>query len=125
MVFLLSFSSLPKSCGEWPPNGLHTAGERVPQGSILAPLLFNVYVVHLPDLVSSQQVEMPSYADDLTFYSIANSLEAAVSEATDLVTDDLHHVMYSLMLVSRARCSLAVVAAQLNLSQCFVVKTFH
>lgn len=64
----------------------------VPQGSILAPLLFNIYVAHLPDLVSSQQVEMPSYADDLTLYSIANSLEAAasaVSEATDLVTDDL------------------------------------
>ena len=35
---------------------------------------------------------MPSYADDLTLYSIANSLEAAasaVSEAPDLVTDDL------------------------------------
>ena len=34
---------------------------------------------------------MPSYADDLTLYSIANSLGAtasAVSEATDLVTDD-------------------------------------
>ena len=35
---------------------------------------------------------MPSYADDLTLYSITNSLEAvasAVSEATDLVTDIL------------------------------------
>ena len=38
----------------------------VPQGCILAPLLFNIYVAHLPDLVTSHLVEMPSYADDLT-----------------------------------------------------------
>ena len=54
----------------------------VPLGSILGPTLFNIYLAHLPDLVSSQRVRIPSFADDVTLYSVANSLHEAVSEVT-------------------------------------------
>ena len=51
---------------------------------------------------------MPSYADDMTLYSIASSLEAAaasaVSEATDLVTDDLSSL--DLFVNARKSCTM-------------------
>ena len=54
----------------------------VPQVSILGPNLFNIYLAHLPDLVSSQRVQIPSFADDVTLHSVANSINEAVSEVT-------------------------------------------
>ncbi len=74
------------------PSDFVPVQKGVPQGSILAPFLFNIYMAHLPDIVSCKPVEIPSYADDLTLYSIADNLQtaaSAVSEATDLVTEDL------------------------------------
>ena len=54
----------------------------VPQGSVLGPTLFNIYLAHLPDLVSFQRVQIPSFADDVTLHSVANSINEAVSEVT-------------------------------------------
>ena len=54
----------------------------VPQGSILGPTLFNIYLAHLPDLVSFQRVQILSFADDVTLHSVANSINEAVSEVT-------------------------------------------
>ena len=53
----------------------------VPQGSVLGPTLFNIYISSLPDAVSSLPVEIPSYADDVTLYSIANSIQEAMAVA--------------------------------------------
>ena len=41
----------------------------VPQGSVLGPILFNLYASHLPGAVS--EVKIPSYADDVTVYAIS------------------------------------------------------
>ena len=40
----------------------------VPQGSILGPILFNLFVNDLPD-VSPQEIACHQYADDTTLYS--------------------------------------------------------
>ena len=54
----------------------------VPQGSVLGPTLFNIYLSHLPDIVESMPVEIPSYADDVTLFSIANCLQEAMSSVS-------------------------------------------
>ena len=43
----------------------------VPQGSILAPLLFNIFVNHLPGIISSSVAQ---YADDTIIYRITTAL---------------------------------------------------
>ena len=44
----------------------------VPQGSVLGPLVFNTYV---SDLMSTQQTEVSSYADDTTIFACDKSIE--------------------------------------------------
>ena len=71
----------------WPrctPKGqqstLHVQ-QRCPQGSVLGPLLFNVYVSSLQDTARAKSVSLPSFADDFTLYSIRPTMtEAADAE---------------------------------------------
>ena len=53
----------------------------VPQGSILGPLLFNVFVNDLPDIVEHSTINL--YADDTTIYVAdhdPNSVSLKLSE---------------------------------------------
>ena len=43
----------------------------VPQGSVIGPILFNLYVANLPDVVFSS---LRQYADDTVLYRTINSL---------------------------------------------------
>ena len=55
----------------------------VPQGSVLGPTLFNVYVSHIPGVVHDTSAEVPSYADDLTIFAIDESPGRAISNVSN------------------------------------------
>ena len=62
----------------------------VPQGSVLGPLLFNVYVSDLEKLTKSGGASMPSFADDFTLYCAKTEVPGcAVSDALGNVADAL------------------------------------
>ena len=64
----------------------------VPQGSVLGPTLFNMYVSHVPSIVQHTSAEVPSYADDLTVFAIHNSPSCAIqkiTDALDIISADL------------------------------------
>ena len=64
----------------------------VPQGSVLGPLLFNVYVSVLEKLAKSGGASMPSFADDFTLYCTQKSPH----EAGRAVSDTLGNVVDAL-----------------------------
>ena len=50
----------------------------VPQGSVLGPRLFNIYVNDLPQVPSCGKMEM--FADDTTLYCIGDSMDDVCSK---------------------------------------------
>ena len=66
----------------------------VPQGSILGPVLFNLYVIELTNDISSQAIQ---YADDTTIYrhckisDIKDSIKDLESDIHDLLTWSRNH----------------------------------
>ena len=61
IVELISNRSFELKTSDGHQSGLHRLKNSVPKGSILAPLLFNIYIHDLPDTISRKY----GYADDL------------------------------------------------------------
>ena len=55
----------------------------VPQGSVIGPLLFNLYVAHLPDIAKANAATLLMFADDKTLYTAQRNRTIAAAVATD------------------------------------------
>ena len=54
----------------------------VPQGRVLGPFLFNLFVAHLPRLAAEHAATLLLFADDKTLYSSHRSLACAAASAS-------------------------------------------
>ena len=58
----------------------------VPQGSVLGPLLFNLYVADLHSIAARCNVSLPAFADDMSLYCSRKAMEYACSDVSKALT---------------------------------------
>ena len=67
----------------------------VPQGSVLGPLPFNIYVAGLPSVAEQHNASLPSFADDMSLYCSRKTEEEAcrdASQALDAISLSLQEI---------------------------------
>lgn len=70
-------------------HGPRLANEGLPQGSVLSPILFNIYTEELHRLMDDS-INVVQYADDICIYSVQNTYEKAI-EVLELIMHNLKH----------------------------------
>ena len=77
--------SFTLTTGDSKQSRLRRLKNGVPQGSVLAPLLFNIYMYDLPSMISRKF----AYADDLALLHSSRYIEENVRFITPLPASDL------------------------------------
>ena len=70
-------------------SSFFTCNKGVLQGSVLGPMLFNIYVAEFSPFVREHGAKMPSFADDMTLYCSHTSAALACSTVSAALTDIL------------------------------------
>ena len=95
LVLELPVSTLPKCYAQWLIIRVLLLIKGVPQGSVLGPLLFNIYVAGLPSIAEQHNASLPSFADDMSLYCSRKTEEEAcrdASQALDAISLSLQEI---------------------------------
>ena len=76
----------------------------VPQGSILGPLFFNIYLADL--FLFFNQIEIASYADDTTPYTCAEDLDTVILNLEEIASTLLDWFQYNHLKANAEKCHL-------------------
>ena len=83
---------LPDEKGGSTKSGKYPLNQGIPQGSVLGPILFNLYVSPLGQLCKSHGVEYQSYADDTQNYLGFKVNKSAIHEGVNHLENCLHDI---------------------------------
>ena len=72
-------------------SNLLNVGKGTPQGSILGPLLYCMYINDLPDVLDNYSVHM--YTDDIQLYRSTAPISENTRICIDLINDDLRKIV--------------------------------
>ena len=96
----------------------------VPQGSVLGPLLFSIYIDDITGIVLSPQSDLVLYADDVLLYHIISCLEDVLMLQSDIAhVQDLTSVLSNIYTGLSASTSYLIIT--LHKLCIFIVYSYH
>ncbi|XP_068599205.1 uncharacterized protein [Brachionichthys hirsutus] len=85
----------------------------VPQGSVLGPLLFILYILPLGDIIRRHSLHFHCYADDIQLYITTNSIDSKVhSTVTNCLNDIKSWMKYNFLKVNSDKTDIILIGSK-------------